>query len=213
MECPEIKERISAYVDGEADSADASEVRAHLDECAACRGLERRMRSLGEGISRIEAAVPPDFREKLFARMEKEELLPRRRSLFVFSLRWVAVPLTAAAALALFLLTVPEKERQLAAPRGAASQAVQPEPVADPGSPARPGATSRAPLADSGAPRKARPPAVAAVPATARVAGDLSPEERDIVANLDLLEDSTVLDEPGEVDELEIFGQASRGRG
>ena len=49
----------------------------------------------------------------LFARLEKEDLLSKRRSIFVYSLRWAAVPLAAAAALALFLLPSREPVRDL----------------------------------------------------------------------------------------------------
>jgi anti-sigma factor RsiW len=117
MECLDWKEKISGYIDGEISPAEVREVEGHLHECGTCRTLERRMRVVGTGVERTEATVPSDFREKLFARLEAEELLPRRRSLFVFSLRWAAVPLAAAAAFGLFLLVSPEKSKDLVAPQ------------------------------------------------------------------------------------------------
>lgn len=124
MKCLEWKEKISGYIDREISPAEIREVEGHLAACESCRILERRMRALGVGVARAEAAVPSDFREKLFARLEAEELLPRRRSLFVFSLRWAAVPLAAAAAVGMFLLVSPEKGRDAIAPQQSTPSAV-----------------------------------------------------------------------------------------
>jgi len=135
------------------------------------------MRAIGIGVARTEGVVPSDFREKLFARMEAEDLLPRRRSLFVFSIRWAAVPLAAAAALALFLLTSPEKGKDTVSPQGQL-----------------PGVARQA-------------------PATARVGGELTSEEQEIIAHLDVLEDPSAFDAPGDVDEMEIFEPSRRRQG
>ena len=98
MKCLEWKEKISGYIDGEITSDDARQVEIHLDDCGHCRQLERRMRAMGNGVGLVENPVSPEFREKLFERLEKEDLLPRRRSLFAFSIRWAAIPLAAAVA-------------------------------------------------------------------------------------------------------------------
>src|SRR5512141_274096 len=100
MKCGEIKEILSGYVDGESRGDEGRLVEEHLAACAGCRDLARRMRIVGAGVEKAEGAVPPDFRETLFARMEREGLLSRRRSLFVYSIRWAAVPMAAAAVLA-----------------------------------------------------------------------------------------------------------------
>lgn len=171
MECRDWGERISALIDGEASPEEARLVEGHLETCAECRALEQMMRAVGIGVARTEGAVPHDFREKLFSRMEAEALLPRRRSLFVFSLRWAAVPVAAAAALALFMLTSADKGK------------------------------------DAVSPRKT-------TPAVAQTAGEqLTPEDREIIANLDILEDPSDLDLPGDVDEMEIFAPPVRSRG
>jgi anti-sigma factor RsiW len=169
MECKEIRELISAYVDGEASPEEAREVEGHLGACARCRSAEQRMRSLGVGVARMEGDILPEFRDRLFARMEKEDLLPKRRSIFVFSVRWAAVPLAAAAALTFYVMFSREIPREFSSP-----------PV--------------------------RPPQVAAL------TGTLSPEDREIVANLDILEDPELLDEPA-IDEMEIFVPSSGQRG
>jgi anti-sigma factor RsiW len=199
MECLEMKELLSASIDGEVSQAEARRIEAHLEGCAECRALERKMRAIGTGVAMTEGIVPSDFREKLFARMEAEDLLPRRRSLFVFSIRWAAVPL-AAAALALFLLTSPEKGKDSVSPR------VQLPHVA-----------RRAPATESGeAPASAGFPRVAAqgrpaVPVPGHE--QLTPEDREIVAHLDVLEDPSALDAPGDDDDLEILAPPGRRQG
>ena len=171
MECRDWRERISALVDGEVSAEEARRIEGHFEECAECRALERKMRAVGIGIARIEGVVPPDFREKLFSRMEAEELLPRRRSLFVFSLRWAAVPVAAAAALALFMLTSTDMGKDAVSPRQT-------------------------------------------TPAVAQKADEqLTQEDREIIANLDILEDPSDLDPPEDVDEIEIFAPPARSRG
>ena len=168
MKCRDIREIISAYVDGEAGPEDARLVEEHIGGCPPCRMAERRMRELGMAVVRTEGSVSPDFRENLFARMEKEDLLPKRRSIFAYSVRWAAVPLAAAAALALFVLSSRE------------------------------------------APRDISPPAVRPT----HVAGieDLSPEDREIVAHLEVLEDPDLFDGL-EIEEIEIFIPPPRQRG
>jgi anti-sigma factor RsiW len=169
MECREIREIISAYIDGEALPEEARRVEEHLGECAECRMAGKRMRVLGVAVARTEGTVPLDFRENLFARLEREGLLPKRRSLFVYSLRWAAVPLAAAAALAFFVLSSREPVRNLS-------------------------------------PTALRPPQVS-------VTGEpLSPEDREIVANLEILEDPDLFNEPA-IEEMEIFIPPSRQRG
>ena len=208
MDCRDWKERISAKVDGELLPEEVRQVDAHLEECAECRALEQKMRAVGIGVARTEGVVPADFREKLFARMEAEELLPRRRSLFVFSLRWAAVPIAAAAALALFLLSPAEKGKHAVSrqAQGPAPTVAQPAPATGPGEPVSP--------AGSVGPQTAAAPKELSTPAVARTAGEqLTPEEREIIANLDLLEDSSDFDSPGDVDEMELIAPPARSRG
>jgi anti-sigma factor RsiW len=182
MKCRELRERISISIDGEASTEEARLVEEHLEGCGECRAIERKMRAVGTGVARAEGVVPTDFREKLFARMEAEDLLPRRRSIFAFSIRWAAVPLAAAAALALFLLSSPEKVRE-------------------------PSTSADTPRAQSAAAPGREDAAIA------RVAPELTQEERDIIAHLDVLEDPSDLDAPGEVDEMEIFVPSRRRQG
>ncbi len=169
MDCRDIREWISAYVDGEASGEEARRVEEHLGKCGTCRTTEKRMRALGAAAAQTEGTVPADFRDTLFARMEREDLLPRRRSIFVFSVRWAAVPLAAAAALAFYVLSSRD------VPRG-------------------------------GTPTAVSPPKIAAV------GEELTPEDREIVANLEILEDPDLFRET-DVEEWEILVPSSQRRG
>ncbi len=219
MKCEEIKEILSGYVDGEASADEARRVEEHVASCTACGDLVRRMRRLGQEIERTETAVPSGFRDALFSRMEREGLLPRRRSLFAYSVRWAAVPLAAAAALALFVLTSREAGKvgpELAsAPRSAATGSQASSPGApEPAAPAGKQASQAQDARETRVAAFERPPAAAPAAgvgtnagraaADLRAAGDLSPEDREIVAYLDVLEDSSAMDEPSGIDELEI---------
>ncbi|OGP33085.1 MAG: hypothetical protein A2X88_09550 [Deltaproteobacteria bacterium GWC2_65_14] len=182
MDCGDAKELLSACLDGEASAGDSRRVEEHLAGCAGCKAGERRMRALDVAIARTGTDVSPDFRERLFSRMEAEELLPKRRSLFAFSFRWAALPL-AAAALGLFFLMSREAPRGPAAPGSAPQVAViQPE------SPARAARETRAPEGTAVAGRE-----------------ELAAEEREIVAYLEILEDPASFEEPGGIDEMEMF--------
>lgn len=201
MKCEEIREILSGYVDGEARGDEGRLVEEHLAACAGCRDLARRMRIVGAGIEKTEGVVPPDFRETLFARMEREGLLSRRRSLFVYSFRWAAVPVAAAAVLALFFLTsrdsgikgpVPSAQPQTAT-EGQAPRVAQRAPEA------------RMPATGTGTGGNGAP--------DSRAATDLTPEDREIVAYLEVLEDPAALDEPSEIDELDIVEPAGRSKG
>ena len=77
---------------------------------------------------------------------------------------------------------------------------------------------------DGQAPRVAQRAPEARMPATgsgtggraaadSRAVADLTPEEREIVAYLEVLEDPAALDEPSEIDELEIVEPAGRSKG
>jgi hypothetical protein len=105
MGCRDIRETISAWVDGEASPEEAALVREHLASCERCGSLERQMRAVGEGVRQVRGSVPDRFREEVFASLESEGALPPRKLVFPTAWRWAAVPLAATAALGFFLLT------------------------------------------------------------------------------------------------------------
>ena len=105
MDCRDIRETISAFVDGEASPEESGALKEHLASCERCRVLERQMRAVGAGVRQVRATVPDRFREKVFARLEAEGALPPMKRARARPWRWTAVPLAAAAALGMFLLT------------------------------------------------------------------------------------------------------------
>lgn len=208
MTCDEIREISSGWLDGEAGADERRAAEEHLASCGACRDFVRRMGIVGAGVERMEGRVPRDFRETLFARMEREGLLPRRRSLFAYSIRWAAVPLAAAAALALFVLTSRDagEKAPVQAARRLAAESVAPQ---GPGG-ERQGVARRSaepPVAGSGTGTGGTAAAVA------RAGSELTPEEREIVAYLEVLEDPAALDEPSGIDDLELVEPGGGGRG
>jgi anti-sigma factor RsiW len=139
MDCRDIRESISACVDGEASSDEAAAVREHLASCGRCRVLERQMRAVGAGVRQVRGPIPDRFRENVFARLESEGVLPPRKKVFPTAWRWAAVPLAAAAGLGLFLLASRELARSPVPPGPATVQvetstAHPPSPKVDVGS-------------------------------------------------------------------------------
>jgi len=212
MDCVEAKELLSAFLDGESSPEESRRVEEHLATCAGCRAARHRMGALDSFLARSETPVSPGFRGKLFSRLEAEDLLPRRRSLFWFSIRWA--PLAAVAALGLFLMISRE------APRIATNPPESPKAVAQ--IPATTQGEARVATNPPGetpsAPTPAVPGGVASespAPGAAAVAvrEELTPEEREIVAWLEILEDPDSFVEPDEVDETEILLPAARSQG
>lgn len=201
MSCRERREIISAYVDGEIPPEEARLLEEHLAGCAGCRDLVRRMRTLDEGLALSGGDVPPGFRERVFARLDREGLLPRPRILPASWLRWAPVPLAAAAAAVLLVLAVREGPIGPApsAPPAARSVSRAPESAA-PTTPARgPGARAAAPGHGS--------------ETTARNGRELSAEDREIVANLEILEDPALIEGAGEESDWELLEPGDRERG
>ncbi len=169
MVCRDIRETISAFVDGEAAPVEAAAVREHLASCERCRILERQMRSVGAGVRQVRGPVPDRFRETVMARLESEGAFRERKNAFPVAWRWAAVTLAAAAGLGLFLLTSREAARVPVSPGSDTARLEEPAPA------------SAVPV----------PPAGRAVlPASPRERpAALSAEDREMLALLDILED------------------------
>ena len=60
MNCPDVDRVIDAYGDDELGAADATEVRAHLAGCPACRQRVAARASLGRLIRRVPYYTAPD---------------------------------------------------------------------------------------------------------------------------------------------------------
>lgn len=217
-ECRRLRESLGAYASGQADSAEVRAVESHLAGCAGCRSALAMMRAADGALGRLEADVPADFREKVFARLEAEGLLPKRRSLFAYSIRWAAVPAAVAAALLVFVLTsretgvgplrAPQTGAQVAE-RGGDAAATREAASARPPAGGAVGAPATAPRGTGGEPG----PGAARVTARADSGGDLSEEDREIVAWLEVLESPEVFDPSGDVDGVDIFAGPDREKG
>ncbi len=193
MACGEWRERISAFADGETSPEDAARVREHLAACERCRNFERRMRSVDEGMGRLGGEVSPGFRDAVFARLEAEDLLPPREKASGFRLRYAAVPLAAAAALAIFLLFPREavRDRVVPAPSTARVEPPAPAPAPKVSREVRPaaepaGGSSAAPGSSSAEHRA------------------LSPDEKEMIALMDVLEDPSAFDGAGDTEEKNL---------
>ena len=75
MECQEVRQQLSAWLDDELDNAAGVALAAHLDRCEACRKEWRRLTALESALSNLAAPVPSGLAEKVLARMRP----PRRR--------------------------------------------------------------------------------------------------------------------------------------
>ncbi|MGZ8461048.1 MAG: anti-sigma factor family protein [Candidatus Deferrimicrobiaceae bacterium] len=206
MACRDIRETISACVDGEASPEEAASVREHLAACERCRVLERQMRAVGAGVRQVRGRVPDGFREAVFAHLDAEGALPPRKKVLPVSWRWAAVPLAAAAALGFFLLTSREAVRG-PVPQGPVTSRVETSasrsssPVSS--APDSAGSHPAAPV-----PRQAAIPAVPAVsPQGGAVA--LSGEDREMLALLDILEDPAAFDANGDAEGMDLLAPGS----
>jgi anti-sigma factor RsiW len=190
MGCRDIFETISAFVDGEASPEEAARVREHLASCERCRVLERQMRAVGAGVRQVRGSVPDGFREAVFARLDAEGALPKRKKVFSTAWRWVAVPLAAAAALGFFLLTSREAVRA-PVPQGPVTSRVE---TSAPG----------APVPGSPVPGPAVSPAVPPVSPQGNAVA-LSTEDREMLALLDILEDPAAFDANDDAEGMELL--------
>jgi hypothetical protein len=88
MNCEELREMLTEYIDGRLDAGTTAAVSAHLDQCADCRRLDEELRATVAALGDLETKVPPmDFAQSVTARLERRLLLdapieiekPRRR--------------------------------------------------------------------------------------------------------------------------------------
>lgn len=75
MECQEVQEHLSAWLDAELDEAAGALLSAHLDQCEACRRDWQKLTALETALGSLAAPVPPGLAEQVMARVKP----PRRR--------------------------------------------------------------------------------------------------------------------------------------
>ncbi len=212
MDCRDLRETISAFVDGEATPEESSLAAEHLASCAGCRTIEARMRSLEEGLRRVHTEPEKGFRESLFARLEAEGAIPPKKKISRRPWRPAAVALAAAAAIGLFFLVSRESVRVRTAP-GPSTARVETPPSGRPDPKPAGGAppVPMEPLLSPGTPTAMRDIPESAPPVAAPSASSpaLSPDEMEMIALLDVLS-GPVSFEAGEdaeaLDLLDAFG-------
>ena len=74
MECQEVRQQLSAWLDDELDAAAGAALSAHLDGCEACRREWRKLTALESALGSLTAPVPSGLAEKVLAQVK-----PRRR--------------------------------------------------------------------------------------------------------------------------------------
>lgn len=193
MACRDIRELISAFVDGETSAEETALVTEHLSSCARCRDLERGMRAMGEGVRQVRREPTEAFREAVFARLESEGTLPKGKRVPAFPWRWAAVPLAAAAAAALFLLASRDAVRERPVPGPTTARVESPVPSGAAG--IEPAPPASGPAGGSRAP--ARP--------GHGTAASLSAEDREMIALLDILEDPASFEAEGETEGVDLL--------
>jgi len=72
--CEQMRERLSAWLDGELEAQERREVAAHLEVCPGCREELVLLERLDATLGILEAPLPPRLPEKVLARLH-----PRRR--------------------------------------------------------------------------------------------------------------------------------------
>ena len=96
MICRDVQELIHGYVDGELDLVRNLEMERHLHECAACAGLEGRLRALRSAMSSsLPYFHPPAGMEGRIRAELRAAAQPERRTPH-FGIRWQWIDLAAA---------------------------------------------------------------------------------------------------------------------
>ncbi len=73
MNCRKATKKLSAYLDGELASSDASRVRAHVDACPRCASALEELRKLDATLDAVPALTPrPGYADRIVARAEQK---------------------------------------------------------------------------------------------------------------------------------------------
>jgi hypothetical protein len=106
MNCEEVKELLSEYLDGVLDPKTKTLVDEHLSACKGCQEELASLKALAHELGSLESIAPPrDFLDQLHERMEQRSPFPKiLRALFV-PLR-LKIPLEFAGAVAMAILVL-----------------------------------------------------------------------------------------------------------
>ncbi len=112
MNCRQVKENLSAYLDGMLDENEQAEVKNHLEGCSECLKEYEELKKTVAVLSSLEELIPPaDFRRKLRAKLEKGSVKKRNNILHSLAGRLKSVPrstlIPVAAAFVILLVVIP----------------------------------------------------------------------------------------------------------
>jgi hypothetical protein len=108
MNCDEIKELLSEYVDGVLDEKTKALVEAHLSTCRDCKEELASLQKLVNELGSLESVAPPrDFLDQLHKRMEQRSPFSKTlRALFVPMRLKIPLEFAGAAAMAILVFTL-----------------------------------------------------------------------------------------------------------
>jgi anti-sigma factor RsiW len=79
MECRDIRERLSAWLDRELPPEEHELIAAHLEGCTGCRRELAQLRVLETALGELAAAPPPRVAEQVLARLQAQQGQRSRR--------------------------------------------------------------------------------------------------------------------------------------
>jgi hypothetical protein len=133
MNCKEIKNDLSAYVDGELTATHKAEIDAHLNGCSQCQARVAELRKLAEGVAALPQVQPaPQFLGDVKEKLRAGEPERGRWTDVLFRPFWLKVPVEALAliAIALTILTLTQPRSKHNAPQLAAQKKAKPAKIA-----------------------------------------------------------------------------------
>ena len=90
MSCESVREKLTAYLDGELEGERGSAIRGHLRGCDACRAIAADEAALRDGLRSLPPVDPPaSLWAGVQARLAAEEVKDAERSTWARALAWV----------------------------------------------------------------------------------------------------------------------------
>jgi anti-sigma factor RsiW len=105
MKCPQVRKKLSAFVDGQGAGGDRAGISRHLESCSDCRQYVGELQRVSDDLSLIEdVAVRPYFLTRVKQRIGDQKSSRRMRWSLPVWIRRVAIPAGAVACIALTAL-------------------------------------------------------------------------------------------------------------
>jgi anti-sigma factor RsiW len=113
MTCDEAEMLLHALIDGELDAGHASEVEAHVANCAACAAALADYREMGKALASADLryTAPPELRRRIEASLPRAQAAPSRRAVLRGFAMGSAVSAIAASGLVAIVLRNDDQSR------------------------------------------------------------------------------------------------------